>query len=102
MKFAHFKRLICLLCTFTLSLSITACNAGSTQDTAGLTTENPESSLETAELSEETEILSFSLPTQAEESSIYVEPIPEVTDEFIRGMDASAVLAEEKKRSYLL
>ena len=37
----------------------------------------------------------FDLPSQAEESAIYVEPIPDISDDFIRGMDASAVLANE-------
>ncbi|MEE0920817.1 MAG: glycosyl hydrolase 53 family protein [Lachnospiraceae bacterium] len=37
----------------------------------------------------------FPLPTEAEPADIYVEPIPDISDDFIRGMDASAVLAEE-------
>ena len=38
----------------------------------------------------------FPLPKSAEESSIYVEPCPQIGDDFIRGMDASAVLSVEK------
>lgn len=38
----------------------------------------------------------FPLPKSAEESSIYVEPCPKIGDDFIRGMDASAVLSVEK------
>ena len=41
------------------------------------------------------EVMSFPLPTAAEESEIYVEPIPDISDDFIRGMDASSVLVEE-------
>ena len=41
------------------------------------------------------EVVSFPLPGASEESEIYVEPIPDIADDFIRGMDASAVLAEE-------
>ncbi len=41
------------------------------------------------------EVMSFPLPGASEESEIYVEPIPDIADDFIRGMDASAVLAEE-------
>ena len=37
----------------------------------------------------------FPLPTEAEPADIYVEPVPDISDDFIRGMDASAVLAEE-------
>ena len=47
------------------------------------------------EADKEEEEFSFSLPDSAEESEIYVEPIPDISDEFIRGMDASAVLAVE-------
>lgn len=96
MKFTHFKRLFCLLCTFTLSLSITACGSDSTAGKADTAKEATEITSETATYSEEMEILFFPLPSQAEESSIYVEPVERMTDEFIRGMDASAVLAEEK------
>ena len=38
----------------------------------------------------------FPLPKSAEESLIYVEPCPKIGDDFIRGMDASAVLSVEK------
>lgn len=37
----------------------------------------------------------FALPDRAVESSIYIEPIENISDDFIRGMDASSVLAEE-------
>lgn len=42
------------------------------------------------------EIETFSLPDGPEESEIYVEPIADISDDFIRGMDASSVLVEEK------
>ena len=38
----------------------------------------------------------FALPTGPEESEIYLEPIADISDDFIRGMDASSVLVEEK------
>ena len=41
------------------------------------------------------EIVSFPLPNGPEESEIYIEPIDGISDNFIRGMDASSVLAEE-------
>lgn len=37
----------------------------------------------------------FALPTGPEESEIYLEPIADISDDFIRGMDASSVLVEE-------
>lgn len=36
------------------------------------------------------------LPTGPEDSDVYVEAVPELSDDFIRGMDASSVLVEEK------
>ncbi len=42
------------------------------------------------------EIVTFPLPQTSEESEIFLAPIPDIADDFIRGMDASAVLAEEK------
>ncbi|MCH5250792.1 MAG: glycosyl hydrolase 53 family protein [Lachnospiraceae bacterium] len=41
------------------------------------------------------EIITFPLPDGPEESEIYIEPIANISDDFIRGMDASSVLAEE-------
>ncbi len=41
------------------------------------------------------EALSFPLPEGPEESTIYVEPVAKISDDFIRGMDASAVLVNE-------
>ena len=38
---------------------------------------------------------SFSYPTEAEDSEVYVEAIPDITDDFVRGMDASAVKSLE-------
>ena len=41
------------------------------------------------------EVTKFELPTASEESGIFVQPIADISDDFIRGMDASAVLAVE-------
>ena len=40
--------------------------------------------------------VTFPLPQASEKSEIFLAPIPDIADDFIRGMDASAVLAEEK------
>ncbi len=42
-----------------------------------------------------TNITTFPLPDGPEESSVYVEAVPDISDDFYRGMDASAVLALE-------
>lgn len=41
------------------------------------------------------DIVTFPLPNESEASDIYIEPIPDISDDFVRGMDASAVLALE-------
>ncbi|MCM1537979.1 MAG: glycosyl hydrolase 53 family protein [bacterium] len=41
------------------------------------------------------EITTFPLPDGPEESEIFIAPIEDISDDFIRGMDASAVLVEE-------
>ncbi len=43
----------------------------------------------------ENEVMSFELPDGPEDSDVYIEPIPDISDDFIRGMDASSVLVEE-------
>lgn len=44
---------------------------------------------------EQLDVTPFPLPNASEESSIYLEPIAGISDDFIRGMDASAVLVNE-------
>lgn len=51
-------------------------------------TENPDSSAISANKL-------YPLPDSAQDAGIYVEPIPGISDEFIRGMDVSSVLVEE-------
>lgn len=42
------------------------------------------------------EAVTFPMPEGPVESTIFIEPIPDLADDFIRGMDASSVLVEEK------
>lgn len=42
----------------------------------------------------ENEVFTFPLPDGPEEADIYIEPIPNISDDFIRGMDASIVQRE--------
>lgn len=44
---------------------------------------------------EKIDVTTFSLPDGSEESGIFVQPIADISDDFIRGMDASAVLVVE-------
>lgn len=41
------------------------------------------------------DVFSVTLPEGPEDSDVYVEAIPDISDDFIRGMDASSVLVEE-------
>lgn len=41
------------------------------------------------------EAFSVTMPTAPEDSSVYVEAVPGISEDFIRGMDASSVLVEE-------
>jgi len=111
MKFFHLKKYFCLTGVLLLSFSCISCSS-SKEDVNTIsetpTVSDPAESVEetsgTGEVSvtepivpnvETIEVTHFDLPAQAEESSIYVEPIPDISDDFIRGMDASAVLANE-------
>lgn len=97
------------------ALSFTGCSVNTDQTSADTNTvetkestvENSESSIpETAVEESLNQILpqasAFPLPTAAEDAGIYVEPIPNLSDNFIRGMDVSSILAEEKKRCKIL
>lgn len=60
-----------------------------TDDTSA-TADGIEGSTESAE-----ETFSVTLPEEPEDCAVYVEAIPDLSDDFIRGMDASSVLVEE-------
>ena len=69
--------------------------AGCGTDKEVSTTKEQEITEEQVEEAEE-QTVSFSLPDSLEEADIYIEPIPDISDDFIRGMDASSVLVNEK------
>ena len=63
---------------------------------AGCGSRNDNGSTEVSKESQNAiEVTTFDMPTGPEESDIYVEPIDGISDDFIRGMDASAVLSVE-------
>ena len=68
-----------------------------TNDADAQTQESTETDSADGETGGETtgEITTFALPDGPEESEIYIEPIADISDDFIRGMDASSVLVEE-------
>ena len=111
MKFFHLRKYFCLTGALLLSFSLISCN--SSKESTDTILENPADSVQTQSVEETSEnkdsaktdpivpnvetieVTHFELPDSAGESPVYVEPIPDISDDFIRGMDASAVLANE-------
>mgnify|MGYP000930614939 FL=1 len=69
------------------------------QETQETTTQFPAFERKTADEikinPEKIDVTTFALPDGPEESGVFVQPIADISDDFIRGMDASAVLAVE-------
>lgn len=100
------KKLLALCISASLcSAALAGCGTGNTETAAEsqkttetqVTAEKAETTetQTTEETETEMEVTTFPLPEGPEESEVYVEPIENISDDFIRGMDASAVLAEE-------
>ncbi len=107
------KNLMTLLLALTLvSSSLAGCSSGSAQttpeaDTTAVSgtpaqetsvqeTSIPETSTDTGSDTQAAQAPMYPLPDAAEDAGIYVEPIPDISDDFIRGMDVSSILVEEK------
>ena len=93
-------KLLALCVSASLVSSILAgCGAQSTTsvDTNQQTTatEATTEDITTTSAVDQIDVTTFPLPDGPEESTIYVEPIENISDDFIRGMDASAVLVNE-------
>ena len=101
MKRMYTKLLILCIGTSLCSAALAGCGTKDTEPAAGtqvetqVTTETTESTqTETAE--PDTETATEVQPDDQQSAGIYVEPIKGISDDFIRGMDASSVLVEEK------
>ena len=98
-----YKKLLAL--GISVSLSVTAlagCGTKGAEETAKTgETETATEVQEVADTEKDTdtepviEQMTFPLPDGPEEAEIYVEPVEGISDDFIRGMDASAVLSVE-------
>ena len=77
--------------------STTSDTVQSDENAAGDNTENQ--SGDTAENGENgikiTQVI-YELPTEAEEAGVYVQPIENLSDDFIRGVDISSIIAQEE------
>ena len=70
-------------------------NAAEAQKESETQTEVQESNTSEDVIESVGEVATFPLPDGPEESDIYVQPVADISDDFIRGMDASAVLSVE-------
>lgn len=66
--------------------------ADSDGDVSGTTLQETETE---AEATQTVEAIVYDLPTEPEEAGVYVEPIENLQEDFIRGVDISSVIAEE-------
>ena len=101
MKRMYTKLLALCIGTSLCSAALAGCGTKDTEPAAGtqvetqVTTETAESTqTETAE--PDTEAATEVQPGDQQSAGIYVEPVEGISDDFIRGMDASSVLVEEK------
>lgn len=80
-----YKKLLALCISASLcSTALSGCGKGSGESPKETQTESAD------------EVMTFPMPDGPEESEIFVEPVENISDDFIRGMDASSVLVEEK------
>jgi len=101
-----------MVCVLILSMAMAGCagNSGNGESTSGSSAgvETQAGSEESAEPEQEVARVTWSgcevakqtyvaqLPTAKESAEIFVEPIPGLSDDFIRGMDVSTVIVEEE------
>ena len=79
-------------------LVLTGCGntqAQNVSDETGTVTEESAESVADNETSVKAEAIIYELPAEPEEASVYVEPIANLSEDFIRGVDLSSVIVEE-------
>lgn len=80
-------------------MALTGCGTGSadpsTEQQPSSETQESSETQDVAQTADIGEVTTFPLPDGPEESEIYIEPVADISDDFIRGMDASSVLVEE-------
>ncbi|MCH5261716.1 MAG: glycosyl hydrolase 53 family protein [Lachnospiraceae bacterium] len=85
-----------LALSISAGLCLTALSGCGTNGTDSVTEEQNSTQTESNDGGTQADgVMTFSLPDGPEESEIYIEPIADISDDFIRGMDASSVLVEE-------
>lgn len=91
MKRCHTKILALCISAGLCSAVLSGCGTSNTEPA----TETQEATQKSAEVESTDPVTTFPLPEGTEESDIYIEAIPDISDNFIRGMDASSVLSLE-------
>lgn len=97
----NYKRFLALCLSASLcTTALAGCGAGSTEtvtETQSVAQTETQAAAETqaAETDSVTTTTAYPLPEGPEEADIYVEPVADISNDFIRGMDASEVLVEE-------
>ena len=95
-KYFRTKLLALILSAGLCSTALAGCGAGGSEPSADAPSSAETTDADTAGQADAGEVIAFPLPDGPEESEIYIEPIADISDDFIRGMDASSVLVEEK------
>ncbi|MDE6219966.1 MAG: glycosyl hydrolase 53 family protein [Lachnospiraceae bacterium] len=98
MKRLHAKLLAFCVSASLCSAVLAGCGANSTEPAAGTQVSTPEETQAASETAESgsTEAATEVQPDDQESAGIFLEPVEGISDGFIRGMDASSVLVEEK------
>ncbi len=95
MKRAHAKLWVLCISASLCSAALAGCGVNDTEPAAG-TQATAESAQTETPASESTQVSTEAVEDSQQTGGIYVEPIEGISDDFIRGMDASSVLVEEK------
>ena len=99
MRQSHIKLLAFCIIVSLYSTFLSGCGESNTESGAktqvSTQTESDKETQEFTQKESDIEVVTFPLPDGPEESDIYVEPIENISDDFIRGMDASSVLVLE-------
>ncbi len=94
MKKQVYRKLLAACVSVSLGTVLLA-GCGDSAGTTGTQTEVQENNTSEDVVEPVGEVTTFTLPDGPEESDIFVQPVADISDDFIRGMDASAVLSVE-------
>ena len=88
MRRSHIKVLAFCISVSFCTIALSGCGANNTEADA--------EKYATTQVESDIEVITFPPPKGPQEADINVEPIADISEDFIRGMDASSVLVLEK------